>query len=99
MSTLMIEIDADLKNLVPGYLDNRRKDIEQIYECLEKGDYETIRRLGHCMKGSGGGYGFDEITDLGAAIEQAAIQCNAGRIVEQLVCLGEYLVKVEIVYV
>ncbi|MGI6366144.1 MAG: Hpt domain-containing protein [Bacillota bacterium] len=99
MDKFVVRIDAELEDLIPGYLDNRREDIRQIEQCLEKGDFETIRRLAHRMKGSGGGYGFDRITEIGAAMEQAAIQAHAVKTREQLELLRDYLVRVEIVYV
>ena len=50
------------------------------------------------MKGSGGGYGFDEITDIGFKIETAAKEKNAGEILRQVHDLSDYLEKVEVVY-
>jgi hypothetical protein len=41
-------------------------------QALEKQDFETIRILGHTMKGTGGGYGFDTISEMGRALEEAA---------------------------
>jgi len=35
-------------------------------------DFEAVTILGHNMRGSGGAYGFQAITDIGAALEQAA---------------------------
>ena len=58
-------MDEDLGDLIPGYLENRKKDVVEILNCLNRRDYETIRSLGHKMKGSGGGYGFDTITEIG----------------------------------
>ncbi|MEI9891716.1 MAG: hypothetical protein WDN45_15675 [Caulobacteraceae bacterium] len=39
---------------------------------LDRDDYEAILVIGHNMRGSGGGFGFQSITDIGAALEQAA---------------------------
>src|SRR5713101_4770260 len=70
--TIVVHINAYLQELIPGYFANRHRDIQAMRQALEQGDYETIRILGHSMKGSGGGYGFDTITEIGAALEQAA---------------------------
>ncbi len=67
-----VRIDKDIAELIPEYIDMTRKDIEAIQAALEKKDYETIIRLGHNLKGSGGGYGFDGITEIGRNIEQLA---------------------------
>jgi HPt (histidine-containing phosphotransfer) domain-containing protein len=75
--SIRVTIDPDLADLVPGYLDNRRADIERIGAALATSDFTTVRRLGHSMKGTGGGYGFDEITRLGGLIEAAALETNA----------------------
>ena len=61
---IVVRIDKDLEDLIPGYIKNRHNDIESMHTALESGDFENIRILGHSMKGSGGGYGFDEITTI-----------------------------------
>ena len=94
----IVEIDGELKEIIPWYLDNRKKDIEQITQSLEKEDYETIHRLGHSMKGSGGGYGFDQITMLGKAIEQAAKEKNASDVIANIKMLENYLITIRIKY-
>ena len=38
-----------------------------------QGDYAIIRTLGHQMAGTGGGYGFDPITEIGSALEDSAL--------------------------
>ncbi|HOP86726.1 MAG TPA: Hpt domain-containing protein [Syntrophorhabdaceae bacterium] len=94
-----VKIDADLKELIPGYINNRYLDIENIIIALEKSDYETIRILGHSMKGSGGGYGFDAITEIGGVIEAAAKEKNNDVIKGKVEELKDYLSKIEIIYV
>ncbi len=70
--SFIVYVDSDLREIIPGFLDHRRDDITTMDEAVEEGDFETIRVLGHDMKGSGGGYGFDGITDIGQSLEQAA---------------------------
>ena len=41
-------------------------------DALARGDLETVERLGHDMKGAGASFGFQAITDIGAALEQKA---------------------------
>jgi histidine phosphotransfer protein HptB len=98
MEKIVVTIDIDLEDLIPGYLGNRQKDIRSIEAALDQGDFEGIRVLAHSMKGSGGGYGFDGITEIGAALEKAAIGRNAPSIREELTRLTDYLSKVEVVY-
>lgn len=99
MSKILARIDSDLQELIPKYLENRSMDIEAIEEGLRMADYNLIRRLAHRMKGSGGGYGFEGITVIGAAMEQAALKNDADEIVRQVQALKDYLNRVEIIYV
>ena len=50
------------------------------------------------MKGSGGGYGFDEITDIGMRIEDAANGSDRDEILRQNERLCQYLQNVKVVY-
>ncbi|MFQ5649594.1 MAG: Hpt domain-containing protein [bacterium] len=91
-------VDTDLEELIPDYLDNRRSDVIQIRDLLQQGDLDEIQRLGHSMKGSGGGYGFHEITEIGKNIEEAAVAGNVSRIAEMIEYLSGYLSTVKIVW-
>ena len=65
-------VERDLQDLIPNFIQRRHDDLEKLREALATGDFETVRVIGHSMKGTGGGYGFDEISEFGAAIEKAA---------------------------
>jgi PAS domain S-box-containing protein len=69
---LFAAIDPDLADLVPGYIQNRFRDLATCRELLQGGRFEEVRVLAHGMAGSGGAYGFDEITRLGRALQIAA---------------------------
>jgi len=92
---IIVNIDPDLEDLIPGFLNNRAKDVVSINDMLDKGDFDSIRILGHSMKGAGGGYGFDEITEIGDKIEIAAVAADAAVIREANARLAYYLERVE----
>lgn len=98
MDKIIVQCDPDLKDLIPGYLSNRDKDIIAVRECLGVGDFEKIRTIGHSMKGSGGGYGFDAITDLGDRIEDAALANDANEIDQAIRDLEVFVSQVEVVF-
>ena len=95
---IIVHVDPEIADLVPGFLENRRKDTETMGESLTQGDFEAIQILGHSMKGAGGSYGFDAITDIGKSLEQAAKDKDAERITRSVQELSEYLDRVEVVY-
>jgi HPt (histidine-containing phosphotransfer) domain-containing protein len=95
---IVVQADPDLSELIPGFLENRRKDVMAIKDAVERGDFDKIRILGHSMKGSGGGYGFDAITGYGAQLEQSAKEQDKESVMAVTGQLGDYLRRVEVVY-
>lgn len=93
-----IVVDPDLADLIPGFLDNRRRDVATLQVLAAAGGFAEIRRLGHSMKGAGGGYGFDAISDIGGAIEHAALAADAAGIVQQIERLADYLARIDLVF-
>jgi CheY-like chemotaxis protein len=95
---IQVVIDEDLKDLIPHYLDKRKQDIEKIKAGLETSDFEELRSIGHKVKGSGGGYGFDGLSEIGADLEMAARGDDVSGIKSQLAKLEDYLERVEITF-
>jgi HPt (histidine-containing phosphotransfer) domain-containing protein len=93
-----VHADPEIADLIPKFLENRQKDIHLITAALEKGDWDTVRLLGHSMKGAGGGYGFAGITDIGKHLEDAAKIKDASAIRTGLEDLETYLNRVEVIY-
>ncbi len=71
----------------PAFLANRRQDLIKMRDALAAGDFGTIQSIAHNCKGIGTGYGFPDITNLGAAIERAAKALDAEELTESL---GEF---------
>ncbi len=95
---IVVHVDTEIQEIVPGFLENRCEDIASMLQALDRRDYETIRILGHSMKGAGSGYGFDGITDLGQSIEYAAEKENDEDIRKLMIELSTYLYSLDVVY-
>jgi PAS domain S-box-containing protein len=88
---IAITLDKELEELIPGFLENRRQDLITIKVAIDAGDYDTIKNLGHTVKGIGGGYGFPYLTEWGKLVEQAAMEQNASGIGNLAQALTHYL--------
>ena len=95
---ITVSVDPDLEDLVPGFLENRRKDAAVLAVAAQCGDLKTVRLLGHRMKGDGGGSGFQEISEIGEALEQAARREDWKVIAEKTEVLTVFLAQVDVVY-
>jgi len=62
---IVVQIDGDLEPLIPGFLERREEEIANLGEALAAGDYEQIRFAGHSLKGTGGAYGFHDLSAMG----------------------------------
>lgn len=91
-------VDSDLEELIPDFFNNRHNDIQKIVAALESNDFEAIRSIGHTLKGVGGGYGFDDITEYGREIEASAREENHDEILYWINELYTYLTTVQIYY-
>jgi HPt (histidine-containing phosphotransfer) domain-containing protein len=94
---IIVRVDPDLEDLVPRFLQNRENDIQLILDALSRNDYETVRILAHSMKGAGSGYGFEGITKIGGALEQAAKNQNSQEVRRRVSELSNYLKRLVVV--
>ena len=94
---ILVEIDPELMQIVPDYLESRRRDCAEIERLLAFGGMEYIQILGHRMKGSGGSFGFDEISEIGEVLETAAQVPDADGIKSAVGRLERYLERVSVV--
>jgi two-component system sensor histidine kinase/response regulator len=95
---IRVRAKAGLEDLIPNYLKNRNTDLQSLADALAKGDLEVARVIGHGMKGSGGGYGFPRITEIGASIEQCAKSQSSSGVQREIGNLEAYLTQVEVIY-
>jgi PAS domain S-box-containing protein len=73
-----------IATLAPKYLASKAKQIEDACVYLAAQEFDPIQRFGHNLKGTGRGYGFPELEELGRAIEAAAVERDEKSIAAQL---------------
>lgn len=61
--------DPDMQELVEEYVSKMSTRVEQIRGAYTSGDLESLSRLVHQLKGSGGGYGFPVVTERAHSLE------------------------------
>jgi hypothetical protein len=88
--------DPDLLDLIPVYLERRHADVVALEAAIALRDMERVRTLGHSMKGSGGGYGFDGITEIGLRLENAGKSSDIAAARAGVDDLEDYLRNVEV---
>lgn len=97
MSTHVRIDDPEIASLVPGFLESRRDELQLCRQALEAGEFPRIQSSAHRMKGTGRGYGFDEISRIGAALEDSAYRRDGAAVARLLDQLDSYLRQVTVV--
>jgi len=93
-----VTVDEELAAILPRFLSNVRKNPAAIVAALARGDYDTVRSLGHNMKGTGASFGLPQISTLGDRLERAAKEQSADSVLAANRELAEFLNRIEIRY-
>ena len=95
MDPIRCALNPKFADRIPAYLQNCRQNVIAMLDALDRVDFETVTFLGHQMSGSGGMFGFQAITDIGAALEQAAESADTDASRKWVGELSSYLDSVE----
>ena len=85
------KVEPELKDYMPTFVENRKNNIISIKKLLKKGNYKEIECLAHRLRGVGGLYGCEQITNIGYCIEEAAKNSDSEKIKEMINELSSYL--------
>ena len=72
MDPILLRVKSKSPDRIPAYLQNCRQNVIVMLDALDRVDFETVTSLGHQMRGSGGAFGFQAITDISTGLQQAA---------------------------
>jgi HPt (histidine-containing phosphotransfer) domain-containing protein len=94
----IVKVAKDLEDLIPTFLNNRKKELESLRSALAAADFEQLRQLGHRMRGVGNSYGFERVSLLGKEIEEGARGKDQASLERHIAAYGEYLSRVRVAY-
>jgi signal transduction histidine kinase/CheY-like chemotaxis protein/HPt (histidine-containing phosphotransfer) domain-containing protein len=93
-NAISVRVDGRLRGIIVRFLANCGRDVLRLQNALGGGDFSAARAIGHSLAGSGGSYGFEEITRIGRAIEENSRSGDVGSLGRQIAQLEDYLSRV-----
>ncbi len=99
MDKKIITIDKDLEDLVPTYLETRKKELLKLKDLLNQNAAAEIVAIAHKLAGNAGGYGFQELTDIGRRLEAAGKASDKAQMVKEIDNISQYLDAIEVKFV
>lgn len=83
---------------IGGLPEKRRAEVTMLRHAVAARDLDALRGIGHNLKGVGGGYGFDALTDLGRALEERARagDCEGSSMVVE--AIADYVARVVVAF-
>jgi len=95
---IIVHVAPELENVLPGFLQNRHRDVKTLKEAIAKDDYGYISELAQGIKKDAERYGFDTLTVSGQALEDAAKEKDGATIEKEISKLQGYLRRIQVVY-
>ncbi len=66
------QVHLPTDDLRQQYIQRRKTELGTYLQALRGQDFETLRHIGHRMRGNGVSFGYPELSELGEKIEAAA---------------------------
>ena len=90
----VIKVPKMFEELLPNFLEDRIKLVNEMQELIKKNDYNEIKSLAHQIAGSAGSFGFHKTTDLASQIESCIDQKQLDELATMITELKSSLVDV-----
>lgn len=94
--TFIVAVDADIIDLAEIFLSNRRGQIQSWREAVATGNLPLLSRVGHELKGTAGAFGFQQLSSLGAELEEKVAKGDLNGSGDTLERMIEFLDQVAI---
>lgn len=88
--------DPDFRELLADFATAVPERRQELIDMHRMHDEKTLRTRAHQLKGTGGGYGFPELSALAAELERACDAHDAQRIAEALEDVVGYLNRISV---
>lgn len=87
ISQLLLE-DADLRDIVEEFVGSLAQRVSELQNAYQTLDWEALTTFAHRLKGAGGSYGYPEISQLAARMEQCFRGADASNFDQQITALA-----------
>jgi histidine phosphotransfer protein HptB len=88
--------DEDFAELLRAFADTIPEKRQTAIDLHRAGSFDELCRWAHQLKGAAGGYGFPELTEVAAELEQACKAQNADRITLGVGRVLDYLKRIAV---
>ncbi|VAX38982.1 hypothetical protein MNBD_PLANCTO02-1101 [hydrothermal vent metagenome] len=88
--------DEDFAELIEFYVSTINDKKEEIRTLFQSGDLQELKIKAHQMKGSAGGYGFSDLSELGGELEQACRSEEIVIVAEKVAAILRYLDRISL---
>ncbi|MDH3751015.1 MAG: Hpt domain-containing protein [Gammaproteobacteria bacterium] len=88
--------DPFARRLLNQYLQRRKSDLARLRSALSENDFASIQLTGHNLFGSGAAYGLEEVSALGAKLEQAAKSQQTAQVSDLIDELERFVTRVTV---
>ncbi len=95
----VVEIDADLANLIPRYLNNCQGDLHFARRLLDNGDYWLLAGMAQRIRDSAASYRFEGLGEIAQAIGSAADRRDAEAVDASLRDFDAFIRSVRVEYI
>lgn len=96
---MRVEIDQELEDIFPAYLESRRTEMTSFRSYLSSEDFESMRQLAHKIAGNAGAYGLKKLGELSRELEKAASSLQKDACIQLVEEMASYLSEVEPVFI
>lgn len=87
--------DEDFRELLEMFVDGLSDKQNQMTSAFDLRDFDTLRKISHQLKGSGGGYGFSGLSERAAHLEEACKHSMGPEVIaDRLQAFLAYLARV-----
>lgn len=94
--TILISPDPDLADEAVWYQGKLERYVAEIEDSLKQGDAESLRIIGHRIKGSAESFGFEGAGKIGEMLESAAKAADFTALKTAAAALADYVSRIEI---
>jgi HPt (histidine-containing phosphotransfer) domain-containing protein len=85
-----------MKQIIAEYVQGLPGEVAKLLESVNLRDLQPLRRVAHQLRGSGGGYGFEAISELAGKVEDAILSGdNLGAVRTRVLALVDAICRVE----